>query len=399
MDFDIERDYSKLSDEELITLERAYNDEAARLNSIQMALKINLNSLYGALGNGGFRYFDVSLASSVTASGRHAIRWIERKLNELIDKMTGISKDRVVLIDTDSVVLDLSDVVSQRCPEHIEREKKLQYLDVLSEKILHPYIAASYDELGDYMNAYKHKFRMKRENIINSMISVAAKNYVMEVYNSEGVQYTLDNPYMKIMGLPGLVKSSTPQVVRKSLRNALPIMLHGTEAQLWDWLDEEREKYNNYSIEEIAFPRGITDLSKYDPRAVRHAIAMMNNEDAAKAQEALERGNDVYVFKTPIHVRGSLLHNHLIDKLGMTGERNKISDGDKIKFVYLREPNPINSNVIAFQDTLPSQFKLDNYVDYNMMFEKTFLSAIETMISPMGWRAERTNTLDDWFAF
>ena len=356
------------------------------------------NSLYGALGNNSFRYFNLSLASSVTTSGRQAIRWIERKLNELIDKTTGISKDRVVLIDTDSVVLDLEDVVNQRCPANFTREQKLKFLDVLGEKVLHPYIANSYDELGDYMNAYQHKFKMKRENIINSMVSVAKKAYVMEVYNSEGVQYSLDNPYMKIMGLQ-LVKSSMPGVVRDALKNALPIMLHGTETDMQNYIEQQRKLFESYQCEQIAFPRGISNLKKYEPNAVRKAIATMDSDAADKAQDALKRGTDAYILGTPLHVRASLIHNNLIDKYKLAGERQKIVDGDKIKYVYLTLPNPIHEDVIAFQDTLPDQFNVRDYVDYNKMFEKSFLSTIEKMIEPLGWKTEKQNTLEDWFSF
>lgn len=354
--------------------------------------------MYGALGNNSFRYFNLSLASSVTTSGRQAIRWIERKLNELLDAKTGIPKDRVVLIDTDSVVLDLEDLVKQHCPETFTREQKLKFLDVVGEKVLHPYIAKSYDELGDYMNAFQHKFKMKRENIINSMVSVAKKAYVMEVYNSEGVQYTLENPYMKIMGLQ-LVKSSMPGVVRDSLRNALPIMLHGTESDMQKYIVEQREVFRSFTAEQIAFPRGISNIKKYEPQAVKRAMQLMDDDSAKKAKDSIERGTDAYILGTPIHVRASLVHNKLVDQLKLNGERQKIVDGDKVKFVYLVEPNPIHENAIAFQETLPEQFDVRKYIDYETMFEKSFLSTIEKMIEPLGWKTEKQNTLEDWFAF
>lgn len=391
-------DYSTLSTEQLIQLEKEYADETARLNSIQMALKICLNSLYGALGNNSFRYFDVRLASSVTTSGQHAIKWIERKLNELIDRQTGISKDRVVLIDTDSVVLDLEDLVNQRCPNNLTREQKLKFLDVLGEKVLHPYIAKSYDELGDYMNAYKHKFKMKRENIINTMISVAAKSYMMEVYNSEGVQYTLEHPYMKIMGLQ-LVKSSLPKVVREGLRNAIPIILHGKESELQQYIKQQREAFSKLDITQVAFPRSITNITKYNPTNVKKIIGTVDEKTREKLQNALDNGTSTYILGTPIHVRASLIYNSLIDKYQLSGDYQKIGDGDKVRFVYLTTPNPINEDVIGFIDEIPSQWGLQNYIDYNKMFDKTFVSAIEKMITPINWSPEKVNTLIDWFSF
>lgn len=390
-------DLSTLSDEQLRQLEKQLSNDAARYNSMQMAQKILLNSLYGALGASSFRYFDLNLASSVTTSGQHAIKWIERKLNELIDAKVGISKDRIVLIDTDSVVIDLEDLVNKICPSSTSREGKLQFIDRFGEKVLNPYIEASYAELAQYMNAYEARLKMKRENIINSMVSVAAKSYVMEVYNSEGVQYSLDDPYMKIMGLQ-LVKSSTPMMMRNALRDALPIMLHGNESDLHQYVKKVRKDFDSYSIEQIAAPCGITSLSKYDKRLLIKQLK--HTTDHAKRQQiedAIAIDSQVYVKKTPVHVKGSLLYNTLLNKYGLTQQRRPIGDGDKVKYVYLRTPNPIREECIAFQDSLPPEFNLDRYVDYDRMFEKTFISFLTKMVEPLGWKTEKQATLEDWF--
>ena len=390
-------DLSTLGDEQLKQLEKQLSNDAARYNSMQMAQKILLNSLYGALGTSSFRYFDLNLASSVTISGRQAIKWIERKLNELIDAKVGISKDRIVLIDTDSVVIDLEDFVNKYCPSTLSREGRLKFIDKFGEKVLNPYIEASYSELAQYMNAYEPRLKMKRENIINSMVSVAAKSYVMEVYNSEGVQYSLDDPYMKIMGLQ-LVKSSTPQVMRDALRNALPIMLHGTESDMHKYVQDIRNKFNSFTVEQIAAPRGITSLSKYDKKVLLNAIK--HTTDPAKLKELQDVCNinsDIYVKKTPVHVKGSLIYNTLINKHGLSQQRKPIVDGDKVKYVYLRTPNPIREECIAFQDTLPAEFNLHKYVDYDRMFENTFISFLTKMIESLNWTTEKQASLADWF--
>ena len=387
----------ELTNEQLYALEKQLANDAAKFNSMQMAQKILLNSLYGALGTNSFRYFDLNLASSVTTSGQHAIKWIERKLNELIDDKVGIKKDRIVLIDTDSVVIDLEDFVNKFCPPQTSREGKLKFIDKFGSVVLNPYIEASYAELAEYMNAYEPRLKMKRENIINTMVSVAAKSYVMEVYNSEGVQYSLDDPYMKIMGLQ-LVKSSTPQVMRDALRNALPIMLHGTEHDMQEYVKSVRDKFNNFTVEQIAAPCGITSLMKYDKKLLTKML--QRTTDPVKQREitdAIDIASEFYVKKTPVHVKGSLIYNHLLNQYGLSQQRRPIGDGDKVKYVYLKSPNPIREECIAFQDSLPEEFGLHKYVDYNRMFEKTFISFLKKMIDPLKWSTERQANLMDWF--
>ena len=404
----MEVDYTKMSDEELLELEQKLDAEATRYNTMQLAQKILLNSLYGALGASSFRYYNLDLAVSVTTSGQHAIKWIERKLNELIDKKVGISKDRVVLIDTDSVVVDMSDFIEKFCPKDASREDKLKYLDIFSEKILNPYIAHSYKELHEYMNSFEQRMKMKRENIINSMISVASKAYVMEVYNSEGVQYTLDNPKMKIMGLQ-LVKSSMPQVIRDALKDALPILLHGTETDVQEYVQDVTKKYKNFSVADIAFPRGVNEVTKYRTNVAKTILSKLNarknslteeeSKERLRLYDVLENEHPIYTKGTPIHVKGSLVYNNLIDKFGLRQQRRRIVDGDKIKFVYLKKYNPIHEESIAFQGDLPKEFGLNEYIDYDKMLEKTFYSAMEIMVKPLGWEIHQKFNLDDFFSY
>ena len=392
-----EVDYSNLSTDELLKLEREYKNTYQRYNTLQLAEKILLNSLYGGMGNVAFRYFDLSFATSITVSGKLAIKWIERKLNELISKKTGITKDRVVMIDTDSVVLELKDLVDKICPPNLSREKKLDFLDEYAEKVLNPYIEHCYTELAEYMNSYQQKMHMKRENIVSSMINVAAKSYVMEVYNSEGVQYTLDNPKMKIMGLT-MVKSSTPKVIRGALKKSLPICLNKTEKDLQNYISEIKKGFKKYSVEEIAFPRGVNNISTFTRSYWKDKLMSMDRMEQNIAKDKLSDPSEIYVKGTPIHVKASLIYNHLIEKYGLEKERKKIVDGDKIKFLYLK-PNPTHEKCIAFlgDETLPKEFGLNEYVDYDMMFEKTFLESVKGLADALKWNTEKKCTLEDFF--
>lgn len=348
--------------------------EIARLNNLQMAMKILLNSAYGACGNAYFRYFDVRIAEGITISGQLSIRWIANKLNSYFDKVIGKEKDRIVLIDTDSVVLTLSDLVEKVYGADgkvsLPTEKVIQFMDRVAEDKIQPFLDKSYQELADYMNAYEQKMQMKRENLVDTMISVSKKRYVMNVHNSEGVQYA--EPKLKIMGLQ-MVKSSTPAVIRDKLKDSLHTILKGTEADVQKYVADYKEAFNKLSVEEIAFPRSISDVRKY------------------------QNSSGVYIKGTPIHVRGALLYNHHLKRLGLDKSFPLIQEGDKIKFTYLRTPNPFNEDCIAFPDKLPPEFDLHQYVDYSTMFEKTFQDAVQNILNSLGWSAEQRSTLGDWF--
>lgn len=341
----------------------------------------------------------IEMAQSVTLSGQVVIQWIERKINEFVSKKTGIEKDRIVLIDTDSVVIDLEDLVNQVCPAHYTREQRLDFLIKFGEKVMDPYIDHCYQEFAEYINAFQQKMHMKRENVISRMISVAKKMYCMEVYNSEGKQFSVDDPYMKIMGLK-LVKSDTPAVMRQALRKALPILLQKSEADVQDYVEEVRKTFGQYTVEEIAFPKTANNVSAYDRKIVERLYENATDKiEKANLADKLDVDSLIYTKKTPIAVKGALIYNHLIEKYALGLKYQPIRDGDKVKFVYLKKGNPIGESVIAFVDKLPDEFKLREWVDYQTMFEKVFYKNMEILCQPLGWSPKKVETLDSIFQF
>ena len=343
--------------------------DISRLNNLQMAMKIALNSAYGAMGNQYFRYFDIRMAEGITTSGQLSIRWMANKLNAFLNKtLKTENKDFVIAIDTDSIYLTLENLVEKTCEGKTD-EQKIRYMDKICEEIFQPFIDKGYQELADYMNAYGQKMQMKREVLADKAIWTAKKRYVLNVHNSEGVQYA--KPKMKVMGLE-MVKSSTPAVIRSKLRESLTVILEGNQSNLHTYVMKFREEYNKLPVADIAFPRGVNGMRQY-------------------------AGSPIYTKGTPIHVRGSLLYNHHVKRKGLEKKYQTIRDGDKIKFVYVRKPNPFEEDVIAFPQELPKEFGLDKYIDYDKQFEKTFLDALQGVIDPLGWTVEQQSSLEDFF--
>jgi DNA polymerase elongation subunit (family B) len=293
------------------------------------------------------------------------------KLNAFMNKtLKTENADYVIAIDTDSIYLSLETLVEKVCAGKTD-EEKIKFMDKTCDTIIQPVIDNGYQELATYMNAYDQKMQMKREVLADKGIWVAKKRYVLNVHNSEGVQYA--EPKIKVMGLE-MVKSSTPSVVRSKLKDALKVILYKAESDLQEFVQTFKAEFSSLPVEEIAFPRSVSDLKAYTDK------------------------QSIYGAKTPIHVRGSLLYNHYVKQKGLDKKYQLIGNGDKIKFIYLKKRNPINENVIAFQQELPKELGLEQYIDYDLQFEKTFTDAIDIVIRPLGWSSERQASLDLLFA-
>ena len=354
-------------------LKKKYEALAAQYNNNQMARKIILNSGYGALSNAGFRYYDDTLAEAITMSGQLSIRWIENTLNEYMNKVLKTTKrDYIIAVDTDSNYLNLGPLVDQVFDKAEQKDinRVISFMDKICGEKIEPLIDKAFDNLAAYANAYDQKMKMKRENLADKAIWVAKKRYIMNVWDSEGVRY--NEPKLKMMGIEA-VKTSTPSACRDMIKSTLKLVMTTDEQTVIDFIDGKRKEFRKLSFEDVAFPRGCKEASKW----VDHA--------------------SIYKKATPIHVKGSLLYNFQIKKLKLENKYPLIADGDKIKYSYLKLPNPIRDTVISSPGGIPPELGLDDYIDYDMQFEKSFLEPMKSILDKIGWRTERIATLEAYF--
>ena len=347
--------------------------EIARCNNIQMAKKISLNSAYGAIGNEHFRYYRLANAEAITLSGQVSIRWIENKMNAYLNKLLSTDKtDYVIASDTDSIYLNLGPLVTKFFGNKSDDKVRIvELLDKICKDKLEPFIDSSYEELATYVAAYDQKMIMKRENIADRGIWTAKKRYILNVWDSEGVRYK--EPKMKIMGLE-TARSSTPQYFRDKLYAAFQIIIGKTNDELISFINDIRAETRQRHYSDIAFPRGVNNLEKY-----RHRT-------------------DIYSKGTPIAVRGALLYNYYVKKYKVQNKHQLIQEGEKIKFMYLKTPNPIHENAISFFGELPKEFGIEKYVDYQTQFEKSFLEPLKNVLQCIGWTHEKTITITSFFS-
>ena len=367
-----DNDYSKLSDAQLLKLREQTVKDIAKFNNFQMVRKICLNSAYGAIGNQYFRYYKLANAEAITLSGQVSIRWIENRMNGYLNNLLKTEDvDYVIASDTDSIYINFGPIVDKFIgTKSGDKSKVVSIIDQVCKDKLEPFIETSYQKLATYVNAYDQKMQMKRENIADRGIWTAKKRYILNVWDSEGVRY--EDPKLKIMGIEA-VKSSTPAPCRKMIKDGLKVMMSGTEDEMISFIDECREKFKKLPPEDISFPRTVSDVNKYKAHST------------------------IYNKGTPIHARGALLYNYYIKERDLTNKYSFINNGEKIKFCYLKKPNPMRENVISFISEFPFELGLDKFIDYDLQFEKAFLEPVKVILDAIGWNVEKVVNLELFF--
>ena len=362
--------YKKMMIEEQKKGRSADPNKLAQYHNMQINLKIALNSAYGALGNQWFRYYDVRNAEAVSVAGQLSIRWAERAVNQYLNKVLETEdKDYVLASDTDSLYVTMEAMVEK--VGLTDTDKVIKFLDTVCDGKIQKVIDDCYGELAEYINAFQQKMVMKREVLADVGIWTGKKHYILNVHNSEGVQY--EEPKLKIMGIEA-VKSSTPEHCRNALKKAFKIVVNGTEDDVIEYIEKFKGQFKSLSAEEVSFPRSVKGLSKYQDSVT------------------------VYRKSTPLHVKGSLIYNMMLKKNKLTKKYPIIQEGEKIKYTYLKEPNPSGDSAIAMLTTLPKEFNLEEYIDYDRQFEKSFLDPMKGILEKIGWEYEKKSTIMDFFS-
>jgi len=339
-------------------------------NILQGALKVAANSFYGVFLQKGFMFYDPRIGEAITLTGQYIIMLVGDHCNKRFNEFFKTENVRYTIYrDTDSCFFTLGSVVKKYWPNSTDLQI-VDALDKLIEKHLRPFIDEATNEIASAQNHYIKTIFFKRENICSGGFWMAKKKYALKVYDSEGVRYP-DGDY-KIMGIE-VVRSSTPAIAREALKQCVIHVIDKDIDKVRNDVTIAYQQFMTVPVEEIAFPRGANNLSVYS-----------SNET-------------IYTKGTPIAVRGSLMHNHFVKKLSLEDKYEPIQEGEKIRFIYLKEPNHFKENIIAFSDILPPEFNLHKYVDRELQFEKVFLAPLVNIMTAVGWQLEEKETLDEFF--
>lgn len=368
------KEYTKLMEQYELENEKTPSAELKNLitkyHNLQLSKKIQINAAYGALANQWFRWFDEDLASAITLSGQLTIQWAERYVNKYLNMAFKTEDvDYVIASDTDSLYISMEKFVEIITKgKDVSKDKIVDAIDAFCKTNLQKALDKAYEELAEYMNAFQNKMFMARENIGDKAIWTGKKRYIMNVLDSKGIR--LKEPKLKIMGIEA-IRSSTPMICRQTIKDTLKIIVNGTESEVMEYVANFRKQFITLPFEDIATPSSVNGLTKYSDR------------------------HTIYKSGTPMHVKGALLYNKILRDRELHNQFPTISDGDKIKFAYLKSPNPVKDTVIACPTVLPRQLDLDRYIDKEKQFERSFATPIKTILDAIGWQIEKKESFED----
>lgn len=320
----------------------------------------------------------------ITVTGQAVIRWISRHLNDYMNRIVGTeNQDFVIAGDTDSAYLNFTPFVNKFLAGRSEGEIVDALCKVCDTKF-QDQIKIAIDQLATRLNVFENHMDMKRE-AIGQAVFVAKKRYIMRVFDQEGVRY--EHPEMKAVGLEA-VRTTVPEFCRKSLKETYELIFTGGQNAVIDKIDSTREKFKSLPLYEIGMPTGVHNLDKWAP---------VSSQKSSGVGEG-SSNSLVFQLKTPSHIKATFVYNWMLEKLNLTHKYESIKDEEKVKVVILKTPNPtIVNDRIAFPTVLPPEFGLDKYVDIESQFDATYLSSIKRVLDSIGWKTDRSVSLDSFF--
>lgn len=354
-----------MTQEELDEFIKYAEMQAHKKDKMQHATKILLNSLYGALGSFFFRFYNIQIAEAITLTGQCVTAESFGLFNDYLDKIENNKKDRIAFSDTDSAGVDMTDFVELMFKGKTD-EEKLNGLTKLADTHFNKMLTDKFEAFAQSLNSYSNKIVMKREKIAQAII-IAKKNYVVLVYDNEGVRYS--TPKLSVTGLES-VKASTPKFFRSKLEAAYKLCFDLKESKLQDFIQSVKDELDLLSIDEVAGTTTVNNIEKYWIR------------------------DDLYRKGAPGHVRAAITYNNLIKDSEIY---TRIKSGDKVKIVQLVEPNPVRQKSICYVDKFPEDLLDAKFIDRDQDYEKYYVKPISRVLDIFGWKHKFTASLSDLF--
>jgi len=381
----------------------AGDKEKGQLNHLrQYTMKILLNSLYGATALPSFRYGSVLLSEGITLTGQRIIQDSGTFINQEAEKTLQTGKDVykikttptqnyedcigvVVYEDTDSCYVNAEPLLRKLYPnfDKMEDSVKSDKLEKLSLKYQ--------DKINKYYNYLaldafnvpvdKHRLEMKTECTIRSAFFSGKRRYAQYITKKEGVPCD----EIDVKGLD-FMKSNFPPLFREFFENILNKILFGESREEIDkQILDFKNSLSELPFEKIAKPTGVKRIQKYTARR-------------PSADEIFSE----FENKAPVGVKAAVRYNDLLKFKGLDKKHTQIVEGDKIKWVYLRD-NPYKIDTMGFLDfDLPDPIRkfIEEYVDIPRSFDTILKNKLESFYEDLGWGKLTLNTyVQQFFQF
>ena len=356
-------------------------DEASKYYNYEQAVKLMLNSIYGAFGNPYFYFFNVDIAETITLQGKDAILYTEVLINKYFHsywhkdteahermgiKVTGrIEKPVGIYIDTDSIYVKFDEVIKKSDWQGDEKEFVLK----LYKARLADYIAKILQKYADDNNA-ENFLSFELESIAKNAIWLAKKKYMQNiVWKDPDIHYD-DLSKVSSKGFE-IIQSSTPLFAREKLKDLITYIFSVKELDMKAFaalLKDIKRQFKLANIDQICFSRKVNNYQKY----------IVSDYDTFEIAS-----------KCPIGVRSAGYHNYLLNNSGLKSKYQPLGNGEKCKMYFTVDPS---CDVFAYAPgDYPYEFAPT--IDYDRQFEKTILDPINRVITAMGFKGFNRNLI------
>ena len=358
------------------------NKEASKFYNYEQAVKLMLNSIYGAFGNPYFYFFNVDIAETITLQGKDAILYTEELLNMYFTKywhkdiaahkemgitVTGRIENPVgIYIDTDSVYVKFDEVIEKS--EGWEGDEK-EFILKLYKVRVNGYLEKILQKYADDNNA-ENFLSFELESIAKNAIWLAKKKYMQNiVWKDPDIHYD-DLSKISSKGFE-IIQSSTPLFAREKLKDLLTYIFSVDKLDMKQFaalLKDIKRQFKLANVDQISFSRKVNNYQKY-----------ITND-----YEAFE-----FASRCPIGVRSAGYHNYLLNNSSSKGKYQPLGNGEKCKMYFSKDKA---CDVFAFAPgDYPYEFAPE--IDHDRQFEKTILDPINRVVTAMGFKAFNRNLI------
>jgi len=358
------------------------NGNAKFYDSQQHIRKIMINSLYGALGNRFFHFYNTNNAANITLSGQHLIKylsecfndyftnyfWLNKRYFPIKDEKNKLTNNVVVLIDTDSNYITLQEIIQKLNIKFKDNNDFIVWANEFIKDVIDPFVS---DILQIYADQYgvEQVINFKREKIISNMFIVGKKHYATEVLDNEGVTYL--EPKIKITGIE-TVKTSTPKFIRKRLTEVLKMILHCPKDEVLAELKKIKNDFKQSDVEDIAKPIRITDYDKY-----------------AKPVDYYIKNGISFKKGATKQAKASIIYNFLIKKMSL--KLMPIGNQTKLKYITVNTNNLWRVETVGFIGKYPKEFKELFKVSYEDHWQSVAQNLLDGWFEALGWGKANLN--------
>ena len=332
----------------------------------QYLQKIILNSLYGVLGLPVFRFYDLDNAEATTLTGQSLIKFSKKITNHFYNKELGDTKDHVIYIDTDSIFASAVPLIEKRYPnEKLSETMMTQRISEVCGEV-QDYLNQSYNYFAKkFLNIDKHVFDIKQEVIAKTGLFITKKRYGLKIINDAGRKVNK----IHVKGLD-TVRSNFAVAMKRLLSSVLEdILADVPKVQIDERISKFKRNMHMLHYDVMANPIGVKGIQKY-------------TADSDEVFQTFKKG-------APVHVKSAINYNSLLQHWYEGRKYEKITNGTKIKWVYLKD-NEFGFDTIAYkgyEDPPQILEMIKNKIDHNKMYEQAMSKKLGMFYDAMKWEA------------